>query len=196
MNCPLINTTFQNKYPFLSSAEVEQLMKITKVREIATKGSILAAGEPSTFIYFIVKGMTRGYFTEESGEQRTVFLFLPHTVFGPPGILDGETTSKFTYVAIEKTILIEFPFAEFIQLTETKMPYARLWTEILKDNLRTLVFRVELLAVKTPEERYDILMKRQPQLFQSAYHKYIANYLGITPNSLSRIIKRKTITRN
>jgi len=171
-------------------------MKISTIREIPAKKPILLAGAPGRAMYFIAKGMVRGYLTEESGEERTLFLCLPQTVFGPPGILKGEVTSKYTFEAIEKSTLIEFPYAEFIQLTETQLSYAHLWTEILKANLLVLVFRVELLAGKNPEERYNILIKRQPQLFQSAYHKYIANFLGITPNSLSRIIKRKTGTRN
>ena len=61
----------------------------------------------------------------------------------------------------------------------------------LQENIQTLVFRVESLIDKLPEERYEELLERSPQFFQTAFNKHIANYLGITPNSLSRIIKRR-----
>ena len=95
-----------------------------------------------------------------------------------------------------QTKVLEFPFLDFIQLSEEKLPYARILLEALKENVSTLVWRVEMLAGKSPEERYEILLKHRPQFFQKAYHKHIANYLGMTPNSLSRIIKRKKEAKN
>ena len=68
---------------------------------------------------------------------------------------------------------------------------SRLYIEGLKENVFTLLFRIEILASKSPAERYEALIKHHPQFFQKTYHKHIANYLGITPNSLSRIIKRQ-----
>jgi len=52
------------------------------------------------------------------------------------------------------------------------------------------------LIDKMPEKRYEQLIETHPQFFQKAYNKHIANYLGITSVSLSRIIKRKLENRN
>lgn len=45
--------------------------------------------------------------------------------------------------------------------------------------------------LEAEEERYDALLARSPGFFQKAFLKHIANYLGMTPGSLSTIMKRK-----
>ncbi len=67
----------------------------------------------------------------------------------------------------------------------------RLYIAALQENIQTLVGRVEALIDQSPAERYEELLNRSPQFFQRAFHKHIANYLGITPVSLSRIINRR-----
>ena len=49
-----------------------------------------------------------------------------------------------------------------------------------------------MMIDKSPEERYEELLQQSPQFFQTAFNKHIANYLGITAVSLSRIIRRKS----
>ena len=70
------------------------------------------------------------------------------------------------------------------------------WVQVFSKSSSTSLLRTQCvsgayLIDKSPEERYDALLQQSPQFFQTAFNKHIANYLGITPVSLSRIIRRK-----
>ena len=178
-------------FPFLTSEDLDLLLVGSRQLTLEHKESISQEGDRITSLYYIVKGMIRGYFISEIGEERTIIIRPTNTFYGPPGILDGATHSKYSFESIQDTELIELSISRFIELSNTHLGICRLYNEMLRENLQTVFFRVELLAGMSPEDRYERLIEERPELFQKSYHKYVANYLGITPNSLSRIIKRK-----
>jgi CRP-like cAMP-binding protein len=186
-----IQQLLQRQFSFLTQVDIDILLKVATLKTYKNKQTILKVGQIPNIIGFISIGMIRGYHIDEEGDEKTVFLRPTHTFFSTPETIEGMQPSKYTYEAIGETEVLEFPFSAFEQLTFTNLAIARLFAEGLKETVLTLVFRVEMLAGMTPEARYDALLKQHPQFFQKAYNKYIANYLGITPNSLSRIIKRK-----
>lgn len=185
-----VKQVLKEQFPFLTEDALDALLAIGTVKTYKNKETIIRFEQKTDTISFVLKGMTRGYYVDEMGEEKTVFLRPTLTFFAPPETIEGQKPSKYTHDAIGETELVIFSFAEFENLTKTNLSIARLFIEGLKETTLTLVFRVETLAGKIPEERYAALLDRYPQFFQKAYNKYIANYLGITPNSLSRIIKR------
>lgn len=178
-------------FPFLTSEDLDLLLEGSKQLHLAHKEPISQEGDRITSLYYIAEGMIRGYFISVTGEERTIIIRPTNTFYASPGILGGATHSKYSFESIQQTELIEMSMSRVLELTTTNLGVCRLYNEILRENLQTVFFRVELLAGMSPEERYETLMKERPELFQKSYHKYVANYLGITPNSLSRIIKRK-----
>jgi len=178
-------------FPFLTSEDLDLLLEGSRQLTLGHKDAISQEGDRITSLYYISKGMIRGYFISDTGEERTIIIRPTNTFYAPPGILGGATHSKYSFESIQDTELIEFSVNRVLDLSEVNLGVSRLYNEILRENLQTVFFRVELLAGMSPEERYETLMKERPDLFQKSYHKYVANYLGITPNSLSRIIKRK-----
>lgn len=189
-NINQIKEIFKEQFPFLMENSIELLMSIGKVKTHKNKEVLIRFGQKTDTISFVLEGMARGFYTDENGEEKTVFLRPTLTFFAPPETIDGQKPSKYTFEAVGTTKMIHFPFTEFEKLTRTDLGIAQLFIEGLKETTLTLVFRVESLVGKMPEERYLALIEQHPQFFQKAYNKHIANYLGITPNSLSRIIKR------
>lgn len=182
---------FSEQFPFLLPDDIDLLLKIGQFKTYKSKQVVVRQGQIPNVISFIFQGMIRGFQVNEEGVEKTVFLRPTHTFFSTPETIQGLQPSKYTHEAIGITEVLEFSYTAYEQLTFSNLAIARLYTEGLKEIVLTLVFRVEMLAGKTPEERYEALIHQYPQFFQKTYHKYIANYLGITPNSLSRIIKRK-----
>lgn len=187
---------FQAQFPFLTEKDLADLEAISQVKNYSNKETIIEIGSKATSLFFILEGMVRGYALEDSGEERTVFIRPTKTFFTAPALISEQGQSNYCFEAIQETILLEIPFLSFDDLTNKSIGIARLHIEALRENVLTLVFRVEMLAGKSPEERYDIMMARNPIFFQKALYKDIANYLGMTPNSLSRIVKRKRSNRN
>ena len=191
MSFQLLKEQFSQQFPFLHSEELALLLSIGQYKRVKNKTQIITSGETAASFYFIINGMIRGFFLDSFGEEQTVFLKGKNTFTTVPEAFQANKKTKYTLETIGETIFIEFPIANFEQLAKENLAIAQLYIEGLKENVSVLIFRVELLATKKPEERYEAMLEQFPDFFQLAYNKHIANYLGITPNSLSRIIKRK-----
>jgi CRP-like cAMP-binding protein len=83
-----------------------------------------------------------------------------------------------------------FDLDEFEELCKNSSALSMLYVETLKSTLLSVTRRLESMILHSPEERYENLLKTSPLFFKKAFNKHIANYLGITNVSLSRIIKR------
>ena len=110
------------------------------------------------------------------------------------GVADSlfeDRMSSYTIEVIGECHLLVFNYEELEALMQNNFPITKMMLSSYQEIIQTLIYRVESFINKDPESRYEELLDRHPQFFQKAYHKHIANYLGITSVSLSRIIKRK-----
>ncbi|MCH5683547.1 hypothetical protein LWM68_04255 [Niabella sp. W65] len=76
---------------------------------------------------------------------------------------------------------------QFIQQNEQG---AALWAAMLENLVLQQIEREKDLLIQSPKERYERVLKRSPQLFQEIANKYIAAYLRMSPETLSRLKKR------
>ena len=178
-------------YPFLKPLDINQLIQIGDHQVYKNKAVIISAQTTSKKIFFLLSGMVRGYFINRKGEEKNIFLRPEHTITGAPDSLFNNQPSKYTFESILESHLFLFHYDELLQVSRQFPNINQLLIVGLQENIQTLIFRVESLIDKLPEERYEELLERSPQFFQTAFNKHIANYLGITPNSLSRIVKRR-----
>lgn len=181
----------QQTFPFLEAEDLDLLMKHGKYRQVANREIIIHQGESRKIIFFILSGMTRGYYVTPSGDEKNLFIRPERTFTGAPDSLFSDSPTRYTFEAIQETHLLIFRFEDIESLAKTHPNIAQVYILALKANLQTLVYRVESLVLNTPEERYESLLERSPEFFKNAFLKHIANYLGITPVSLSRIMKRR-----
>ena len=191
MDTAQIKQIISSTYPFLKETDIQQLLTIAKYRMLKNREVFIQAGQNSKKVFFILSGMTRAYFINQKGEEKNIFLRQEHTMSGAPDSLFQNKPTKYTFESILETKLLIFSFEQIQQLGEQFPNINKVHLAALHENIQTLLFRVESLIDKLPEERYEELLERSPQFFQTAFNKHIANYLGVTPNSLSRIIKRK-----
>ncbi|MEZ4884036.1 MAG: Crp/Fnr family transcriptional regulator [Chitinophagales bacterium] len=191
MNREQIKFILSKVYPFLAGLELDHFLQISTFQKLKNKTKLIEAGHNSPKIFFILKGMVRGYYINQKGQEINVFLRPEHTMTGAPDTLFTNKPTKYTFEAILETDVLFFSFRDFEVLMDKYPKISKVYIDALEENLQTLIFRVESLIDKLPEERYDELLEKKPTFFQKAFNKHIANYLGITPNSLSRIIKRK-----
>ena len=180
------------QFPFLSETEISLLLNIGHPRQFKNKELLLELGKPAKSYFYIIQGMVRGVLQEDEDEEHTIFLKPENTFITAPEALKGSNLpTRYALQAIGPTTVLELPVDAFEELTYKYPSIAKVYIAGMKEAIATLIFRVELLSQKMPEERYEALLDKFPQFFQQAYNKYIANYLGITPTSLSRIIRRK-----
>ena len=182
----------KSTYPFLTNDDVIALLEISQFRVCHNKEVLIKSGQNNQNSFFILKGMVRGFFINKKGEEKNIFLRPEYTITGAPECLFHNKPTKYTFESILETELLVFKFNELRALGKKHPNLIQVNFEALQENILTLISRVESLIDLTPEERYEALLEQSPQFFQTAFNKHIANYLGITAVSLSRIIKRRS----
>lgn len=186
----LLKNILKVKYPFLNDDSIGQLLSISEYKVVKNKGIVISAGETRKVFFFIIEGTFRGYFINTAEEEMNIFLRVGPTFFGSTDNLFENKATKFTFESILESQILLFDFEEFEALAFKNPLLMQLYLTELKSNHQNLVYRLESLIDRQPQQRYVELLKKHPKLFQSAFNKHIANFLGITPVSLSRIISR------
>ncbi|MEL6254114.1 MAG: Crp/Fnr family transcriptional regulator [Bacteroidota bacterium] len=179
-------------FPFLVKEDVEVFLSFADYQVLQNKESLIQAGKISRKAFFILKGMMRGFFINEKGEEKNIFLRPEHTITGAPDSLFNQSPTKYTFESVTETHLLVFDYEEVLTLGYENSRIIQIFLRSYQENIQTLIYRVESMIDKAPEQRYEALLERSPQFFETAYNKHVANYLGITPVSLSRIIKRRS----
>ena len=157
--------------------------------EYKKNSHILRVGETERYIYFIEKGVIRSYLERGESEITVEFSF-QETIFSSYSSFLTQTPSQVNVQSITEVAIWRVSYEDLQKvyaLSTIGNLIGRVATELLfieKDN------RELSLLSKTAEERYLDLFNEQPGLIQNIPLKYIASYIGITPQALSRIRKR------
>lgn len=185
-----LQNTLATIFPSLEKEDVDAFLSICRMRKMANKEPIVKVGQKTNLAFFILKGAIRGYHVNQEGVEKIIFLRPTHTFMGPPNALFKDAATKYTFEAIGETELLLFEFAKLEKLAFANQKILKIYLDSYKEIVQTMIYRIESMINKMPEDRYLDLMEKNPKFFQNFYLKDIANYLGITPVSLSRIIKR------
>jgi CRP-like cAMP-binding protein len=158
--------------------------------ELPARTVLLNEGEKAKNIYFVEKGCLRMWFNS-NGTEITSQFFMEGKVVASTESLLKDTPSDFVMETIEPSILYVMPKKLFFELMETNAEFKE-WFEGFILN-RFFYYSKHLLSFlkDTPQERYNELIKNNPEIIKRLPQHYIASYLGITPVSLSRIRNRK-----
>lgn len=173
------------------SNEDWQLLEPHLTHRLLKKNSLFTKeGNPCKEIGFVLEGNMRHYYTRE-GEEKTTYFYFENSfvtdyiscITGKPGLLSIE--------AMTETTLIVFPYAvlkELYNQSHVWERFGRLIAEYLGAGLEE---RMVGLLTLSPEERYhQLLSSNKQKILERVPQHHIANYLGITPVSLSRIRNR------
>lgn len=152
---------------------------------------ILKKGEICKHIYFIEKGILKTYFTNEDGKEAINGIAIENNFCTSISSFINQVPSEESIKTLEETKLIYINFRNFKHLTETYPVYQQIYIKILEDYLTFLTWRVESVMLMNSKQRYETLMKIYPKLFLKISNKDIAEYLAITPETLSRIKSQK-----
>jgi CRP-like cAMP-binding protein len=153
------------------------------------KGDYLTRdGQVEHAIYFLNKGATRNYFIKDGKEFTVDFQFEGDFVTAYYSLITGEPSSVFIEL-LEDTEAVVIPsktLNEFYRKYPNGEKIGRLMAE--GQYIKRLRKEMDLLSL-TAEERYTRLMKKNPALVSTISVKHLSSYLGIQPESLSRIRK-------
>lgn len=150
------------------------------------------AGDTNTFIAFITKGSMRAFFTDDQLVETNLLLCGKNEFISDYESFITQTPAKYAIQAIEKCELILLPKKALDTLYESSFYWNKFGRIVAEGIYLNSKKRAEELLFNTPEKRYLNLMKQHPEYFQKYALKHLAGYLGIAPQSLSRIRARLT----
>lgn len=160
----------------------------TKTVTVGRNEFVKTAGTVDTDIYFVEEGSLRIFVVDEAEERTIRFGYQNNILVSLDSFLTGKP-SGFVIQAIKKTRLRVIPKERFMEFLNRDEAHLRIWVGILEDLVIQQIEREKDLLTASPGERYERVLKRSPQLFQEIPNRHIANYLRMTPETLSRLKK-------
>lgn len=149
---------------------------------------LLREGQIEQYIYLVQEGAVRAYYQTEAEIQTMRLGYTGNIINALPSFLSGKP-SELSLQALKKTVVIRAAKADLMPLLKTHPEFLMLWNEMLESLFLDQFQREIDLLTASPEERYLRVLKRSPKVFQEVPHKYIAEYLRMTPETLSRLKK-------
>jgi len=155
--------------------------------KVYSKGEILARdGDGAKSAGIVLNGVVRSYYIDKDGNDITQFFAREGNICIDSGMI-GFTEMKAVWEALEDTTVMLFDVKDMKALIMSDENLKTLWINILESGLRYKVYREGSFLVQNATERYLEFRKRYPDLSSRVPQRYIATYLGIAPESLSRI---------
>jgi len=186
-----LNQDFKT-YLTLNSISEEHYTEIANQleRKLVKKGELLLrSGEICKHSFFVEKGLLRSYTIDQNGKEHII-------QFAPEGWIITDRSSSFFnessefYIdAIEESEVIFLDEKFFENLSCSSADFAKHNTQALHNHIRNLQNRINLLLGATAKDRYLQFIEMYPDILLRVPQWMVASYLGITPESLSRVRK-------
>lgn len=174
------------RYSTMTHEELDMLEEILVPMKFAKGEKILDEGEVCHNIYWVVKGLIRQFYYKNKKEL-TEYMATENTICMSIESLFRETPSRQIIQAIEPSILYALPMHELEAAAMKSVNIQMLYRKILEESLIISQQRADMLRFESAQDRYQKLVKSSPQLVLRAPLVYIASYLQMTPETLSRV---------
>lgn len=174
------------KYSTMTHDELDTLESILVPMKFAKGEMILKEGEICKNIYYIEHGLVRQFYFKNDKEV-TEHLGVDHTIFMCIESLFKEEPTHLQVQAIEPTLLYALPKARLEEVALHNVNIQILYRKILEESLIISQVHADLLRFESAQSRYKRMCKMSPQVVLRAPLVYIASYLQMTPETLSRV---------
>jgi len=178
---------YLRKHIDLTNAELDTFCSRFILKKTRRAEVLLEAGNVCRHMYFVNKGCLRVYLIDEQARESTRFL-IPEGRFGtafPSFIL--QESSQANIQAIEASEVLCLTYQSFRELPDLLPGWEKLYRMNLERDYIDSIKRIESLITMSAKERYALLMENNPGIIQRLPSKIIADYLGISQETLSRL---------
>lgn len=175
------------KYSTMTHDELDVLESILVPMKFNKGEMILREGEICEFVYYIERGLIRQFYFK-NGKQITEHLGEDHTIFMCIESLFREEPTRLQVEALEQpTLIYGIPKRRLEEVALHNVNIQILYRKILEESLIISQVHADLVRFETAQSRYKKMCKRWPQVVLRAPLVYIASYLQMTPETLSRV---------
>ena len=179
---------FISKYISLTEEEKDAILSLDLFRSVKKGETLLKEGQNSKDSYFVIKGCIRTYYIID-GEEKTTAFYTEMEALTPHCVVN-KTPSDYFISCVEDSI-ITVSNSDMEAEINSKFPKFDIMCRMLSEELLAKQ-RIDFDEFKTssPEQRYLNLLQTRPDLIQRVPQHQLASFLGIKPQSLSRLRAR------
>lgn len=169
----------------LTEEDKDTFRKLNLFRRFRKGDIVLHAGQYAKEYYFVMKGCLRCYRLID-GEEKTTAFYLEEESITPESIIDQKPSAYFISCEEDSVLLVATP--EMEKKVFQEFPKFETLCRVLGEKeLSKKQSSISDYMASTPEERYADLQKNRPQLLQRVPQYHIASFIGVKPETLSRI---------
>ena len=174
------------RYSTMTHDELDVLESILVPMKFQKGEIILKEGDICDRIYWVTKGLVRQFYYK-NGKELTEYMTTENNIVMSIESLFKEEPTRQQIQALEPTILFALPKNLLEREAVRNVNIQMLYRKILEESLIISQVHADMLRFESAQERYAKLVKRSPLLVLRAPLVYIASYLQMTPETLSRV---------
>ncbi len=174
-------------------SEAEEAVILSSFERFAVRKKELLM-EPETIcqhLYFVIKGCLRSYFVDDKGVEHIYQIRMDNQWISDLESFFSQDPSNYYIEALEDTQLLRISKDGLDRLYKQIPALERYFRILFQKAYVNALKRLNSTMWEPAVDRYNEMLKEHPDMFQRVPLVYIASYLGITPESLSRIRKQK-----
>lgn len=174
------------RYSTMAHDELDILESILVPMKFARGEKVVESGDVSDAIYYVERGMVREFYFKNN-KSVTEYLVADGTIVMSIESLFREEPSKLVIEALEPTLVYALPKKRLEEVALHNVNIQILYRKILEESLIISQRRADLLRFESAKDRYLKLCKLNPKVIMKAPLVYVASYLQMTPETLSRV---------
>ena len=189
MNYSLLLSEFKRIVEF-PDKEFSKLTPLIEKIRVKKNENLLQAGDISRKVYFLEQGCLRQYLINNNGEERNIYFKIECGWCSELVSFLNNTPTELNIQALEDSQLLAMNKKNWIYAVTHIPSFTMYFIRAQQETNYMLKKRLGEATIETPEEKYNRFLKEEPQLLLRLPLYQIASYLGITPETLSRVRKK------
>jgi CRP-like cAMP-binding protein len=177
-------------YPILQDNEIEQFLTIAEYKKVKKKELLLKSGRTDKYVILILKGSARAYSIDDNGDELNNYIRPEGHLIGDARVFGNNIDQVLNIESISILHYLKFDISQLESLGYDNPKLMTFYLGFLKEIVVTLSHRVHTFVTMTSKERYEDLVKWNPNYLESTSDKNIASFLGVKPLTLHRIKKK------
>ena len=174
------------KYSTMTHDELDILESVLVPMKFDKGEIILKEGDVCEHVYYVERGLTRQFYFK-NGKELTEHIGVEHSIVMCIESLFMEKPTHLQLEALEPTLIYAMPKRKLEEVALHNVNIQILFRKILEESLIISQVHADMLRFETAQDRYLKLCKLSPQVVLRAPLVYVASYLQMTPETLSRV---------